>query len=302
MRRLTPEKVEWIIQAKRRGEGVKYIAWSQGVSERWVKALWRKFKETGEVPVARPSGRPKKAFTMKEVDAIIEAHQATDLGAVHLEKHLLKHGTKIGHNRIHKVLKATKKAKDEPKKQKPRKWVRYEREHSMSLWHTDWKQLPNGNWFVSFQDDASRKILGYGEFPERNQANVFTVFEEAVERYGCPDQVLSDRGSEFYTNKNEDKTHGTSRFTLRLRELGIQHIVARVNHPQTNGKLERVHGDIEKRWNRFDQDVHKIVSWQNGVKPHMSLKFNRGETPDEAFVRKYPAERVVAAIAPWFWS
>ncbi len=269
---------------------------------RRVQQLWKEHRETGQIPVVRPPGRPKVAFTEAEADAILNAHQATDLAAVHLEKHLLKRGTKIPHNRIHKVLKAAKKAKDEPKKQKPRKWVRYERAHSMSLWHTDWKQLPNGNWFISFQDDASRKILGYGEFPERNQANVFTVFEEAVARYGCPDQVLSDRGSEFYTNKNEDKTHGTSQFTLRLRELGIEHVVARVNHPQTNGKLERVHGDVEKRWNRFDGDIHKIVEWQNGVKPHMSLKFNRGETPDEAFVRKYPPERVLATIAPWFWS
>ena len=128
--------------------------------------------------------------------------------------------------------------------------------------------------------------------------------EEAHTREGQVDHPgeTEGRGSEFYANKNEDKTHGTSQFTLRLRELGIEHILCRVNHPQTNGKLERVHGDIEKRWTRFDADIHKIVSWQNTVKPHMSLKFNRGETPDEAFVRKYPAERVVATIAPWFWS
>lgn len=302
MGRLTPEKVAWVIQAKKRGLGVKETAWSQGISVRRVQQLWKQHRESGRIPVLKPAGRPKKAFTMEEVSTIIDAHQATGLGAILLEKRLLSRGTKIPHNRIHKVLKAAKKAKDEPKKQKPRKWVRYEREHSMSLWHTDWKQLPNGNWFVSFQDDASRKIMGYGEFPERNQANVFTVLEETVERYGCPDQILSDRGSEFYANKNEDKTHGTSQFTMRLRELGIEHIVARVNHPQTNGKLERFHGEIEKRWNFFDADINKIVAWQNTIKPHMSLKFNRAETPDEAFLRKYPAERVLEVVAPWFWK
>jgi putative transposase len=302
MGRLTPEKVRWIIQAKKRGLGAKEVAWSQGVTVRRVQQLWKAHRETGEIPVLRAPGRPKEAFTMDEVNAILDAHQTYDLGAIGLEKILVEQGKKISHNRIHKVLKAAKKAEDEPKKQKRRKWVRYERDHSMSMWHTDWKQLPNGNWFIAFMDDASRFIVNYGEFPERNQANVFVVLDEAIARYGCPDEILSDRGSEFYANKNADKTHGTSQFTLRLNELGIKHIVARVNHPQTNGKLERFHGEIEKRWKRWDGDVRKIVDWHNHLKPHMSLKFNRAERPAQAFVRKYPPERVVQSIAPWFWS
>lgn len=29
----------------------------------------------------------------------------------------------------------------EPRKQRKRKWVKYERRHSMILWHTDWFRL-----------------------------------------------------------------------------------------------------------------------------------------------------------------
>jgi hypothetical protein len=44
------------------------------------------------------------------------------------------------------------------------KEARYEREHSMSLWHMDWKQLLDGRWWIAAMDDASRLIVSYGVF------------------------------------------------------------------------------------------------------------------------------------------
>ncbi len=40
------------------------------------------------------------------------------------------------------------------------------------------------------------------------------------------------------------KKKGPSKFEKKLVDLDIKHILARVNHPQTNGKLERLHGEI----------------------------------------------------------
>jgi len=56
------------------------------------------------------------------------------------------YGVKLPHNRIHMILKEAGRALPQPGKQVRRKWVRYEREHSMSLWHMDWKQLSDGRW------------------------------------------------------------------------------------------------------------------------------------------------------------
>jgi len=39
--------------------------------------------------------------------------------------------------------------------QKRRRWVRYEHEHSMSVWHMDWKQLRDGRWWIAVTDEAS---------------------------------------------------------------------------------------------------------------------------------------------------
>ena len=53
-------------------------------------------------------------------------------------------------------------AETHPEKGKRRKWVRYEREHSGSLRHTDRKLLDDGRRFLCCEDDASGFVTGYG--------------------------------------------------------------------------------------------------------------------------------------------
>ena len=38
--------------------------------------------------------------------------------------------------------------------------MRYERKHANIMWHTDYKGLDDGNWFMSYLNDASRFITG----------------------------------------------------------------------------------------------------------------------------------------------
>ncbi len=54
-----------------------------------------------------------------------------------LQKILRGKGYNISKNKIHEVLKLGY-ARKEKNKKKRKKWIRYERKHSMELWHTDW--------------------------------------------------------------------------------------------------------------------------------------------------------------------
>ena len=72
---------------------------------------------------------------------------------------------RISHNRIHMYLKAADLAHEDPKKKKRRKWVRYERKHSLSAGHIDWHESGWSDLKVCvIIDDASRMILAGGEF------------------------------------------------------------------------------------------------------------------------------------------
>jgi len=64
-------------------------------------------------------------------------------------------------------------------KKKRRKWVRYERKHSMSLWQGDWKRLGE-KWIIAFMDDASRLITCYGVFDSATTENTIKVLKNSL--------------------------------------------------------------------------------------------------------------------------
>ena len=77
--------------------------------------------------------------------------------------------------------------------------------------------------------------------------------------------------------------------------MGIHQILARVKHPQTNGKLERLHGEIQPKLPEFEailmrkrDPIDLFMQWYNYDRPHMPL--NRDERGDAspAFVRRMP--------------
>jgi hypothetical protein len=85
--------------------------------------------------------RKKLELTANEESIILDAHEEYKVNALALEKVIDRYyKMHIPHNRIHQVLKINDKSKDEPNKQKQRKWVRYERKHSLSLVHVDWHE------------------------------------------------------------------------------------------------------------------------------------------------------------------
>ncbi len=197
-----------------------------------------------------------------------------------------------------------------------RKWVRYERAYSNSMWHADYKLLDDGRWLVAYQDDASRLIVGHGVFDRATAENAASVLESAVSRHGKPASVLTDHGSQFYASE-EPRIRGSAAFEKKLVQLGISHRLARAGHPQTNGKLGRFYGELQRKLPIFvaascgiatkaspgggdahmggpfctarpRDPVERFVDWYNNDRPHMSLDWSKRETPAQAHARKMP--------------
>jgi transposase InsO family protein len=89
-------------------------------------------------------------------------------------------------------------------------------------------------------DDFSRFILGFRLCTETSIDLVIGLFEEAIDRYGKMEEVLSDRGFVFYSWR------GVNRFERYLEVEGIDHTHARPHHPQTLGKIEACNKQIQK--------------------------------------------------------
>ena len=287
MGKLTRREVFWITKELGKGSSVYFIAKMRGISQRWVRHIRALYEKTGETPVFKKTGRKAVPTSEEERNLIIETWKEYPLNALNLEKYfMIKLKRKISHNKIHKVLKEEGKAIDEPKKQQRRKWVRYERKHTNSMWHVDWTELPDRSYLIVYEDDASRFIVGYGIFEAATMENALKVFKKAVKAYGYPKQLLSDNGMQFRFNEAFDRdTDVENKFQKSMKQMRVKQIFTRVHHPQTNGKLERLFHTIKRLIVHFGT-VERAVEFYNFKRPHMSLDFDTLETPYQAFIRK----------------
>jgi putative transposase len=286
MRKLNQQKIRWIINQIDKGKRSTYrIAKIQKITPRWARELHQRFHKIHRYPYPKKPGRKPKPISKEEKKIILETRQHHPLSAVTLEKILDSQGTHIGHNRIHKILKNEGLTKDEPHKQRRRKWVRYERRYSNSLWHADWFEEQQEQ-IILFEDDASRLITGYGIFPKANMKNTNQVLKQAINNYGIPKQMMTDHGTQFTSLPRETcPDPQQNMFQQLLKQYGILHIKARIKHPQSNGKVERAGQTIQqlrKHFPNWDETVH----YYNFKRPHSSLENGHLRTPYQAFLDK----------------
>jgi len=294
--KLNERRVHWLIRQKQKGVTSKDLAVTMKLSRRRVEQIWKRYRDTGQEPlVGAKMGPPTKPFNAREAEIVKEAHQRYRFGARMLEKIIRKvYKVRISHNRIHMYLLVADLAGKEPNKQKRRKWVRYERKHSMSAGHIDWHEDERtGIKVCVIEDDASRKILAGGEYSEINTENSLRVLRQLVDEYWwfCPlRELILDHGSEFGAHRIHEDGSWNSEFKDGLEKYGIKPILARVKHPQTNGKLEKWF-DTYRRFRWDFGSFQEFIDWYNN-RPHGSLDFDRLETPEKAFWRKIPLEAV----------
>lgn len=312
---LNVSKVRWIAREKLKGNLTnRQIAESMNVSVSCVQKTARRYKgvKPADIIYPRPTGRPASSLPgRREHSTVLAVKGNARHGARKMEDEIEKRiGIHIPHNTIHRVLRDEELAERNPKMSRRRKWVRYERRYSNSMWHTDYALLSDGRWFLAYMDDASRFITGYGVFTNATGSNAIKVLHEAMARYGRPASILTDRGIQFYANESKSRKRGETEFEKELVRMDIRHILARVNHPQTNGKLERFHRELKRHLPSFEEEstmsgtgrggtfggpfytagprdpVERLVDWYNNERSHDSLDVDSGETPAGAFARK----------------
>ena len=219
-RKLSEEKVVWVVKARESGLAARDIASTQNITVRRVEQLYAQYRESGEIPSLKKAGRKRIEIPIEERNAIIEASRKFGVGACYLVS-ILKRDYGIdetNHMRVYSVLKEEGLLYNTARTRFKRKWIRYEREHSNSLWHVDWHEMKSsvyrGKWLVIYEDDASRYILGYGVFDSPSSENAVSVLKEAIREHGRPASILSDRGTSFYAVEAETKTKGLTEFEL----------------------------------------------------------------------------------------
>ena len=284
--KLTKGKLLETIRRKNEGYTTYQARKIAGISIRRVNQVWQLYRQTGRLPeIGKQAGRPAKPIQEWEISMVKAAYAKYRISASTLEPIIQRdHGKHIPHNRIHAILLQQGLAQRFKKVVRKKKWIRYERKHSLTAVHIDWHQRgEDGIWVFKVEDDASRALLAMVECDSPTVEKSIEGMKIAMQ-YGRIRQCISDHGTQFTSNND-----GESRFKAFLDANGIQQILCRIKHPQSNGKVERLFWTYEHHRDSFpDQEAYR--HWYNHIRPHRSLAFERLETPWQAFQRKMRTE------------
>ena len=282
MYKLTFKKRVWIVKKKLAGISTSKICLAQKVSRMTVSKLMSVYKQYDWDGLKdHKTGRPETILHQTAVEIILDIRRRYRYGACHIEQILKRKGFTISHRQIEKVLVRNGMVVPNIKKQKPRKWVRYELPNPNDMWHTDWSYDPfTGHNLSVYIDDRTRLITCYGVFKRQTTENSLALLYSGMAEYGKPKSVMTDHGSQYYgTHPNSKQENHIFRATLNV--LGIKHSLARVNRPQTNGKVERFFRTYKEEYitNTFSS-LNEFIKHYNEVRLHMSLHY---KTPKEVW-------------------
>lgn len=149
------------------------------------------------------------------------------------------------------------------------KFVKYEWPKPNMLWHTDWTSCPfTGKQMIAFIDDHSRFIVHAEYFENATTENTLLAFSNAIQKYGKPEAILTDNGTQFTPARGE-----IGPFTRWCEERNIKHILGRVHHPQTNGKIERWFGTYKIEYDERFHCLDEFVKFYNEERIHQGINY-----------------------------
>lgn len=282
MYKLTYEKRVWIVKQYQRGMAIDRIALAQRIHRRCIYQILKKFEEYGRDGLRdQRTGRSETVLNPRAEIIILDLRRRFGYGACRIEFILKDRGFGISHRQIEKVLIRNHLVLPNIKKQRPRKWVRYQLPNPNDMWHTDWSYDPYTQENLGvFLDDRTRIITSFGLFTRASAENTIELLKAGILRYGKPKTIMTDHGPQYYANHPNADQHKTQ-FRITLDALGIKHYLARINRPQTNGKVERFFLTYKTEYATGTfSSLAQYIRHYNEKRPHMSLNY---KTPREVW-------------------
>lgn len=243
---------------------------------------WRSKLETlgkeAFLAYAPPSkGRGEKRITEEQEKAIFDAWKRfPGFGPSQVRGQLRRQGVTVSTRTATRVMKANG-YKGRAKKDKGKDCLRFEASRPLELVQVDvleWFVHKAKVYLLMLLDDFSRFIVGWRLLEETSTDAVVALVQEAMDRHGKMEEILSDRGFIFYSWR------GINRFERYLEEESIHHTHARPHHPQTLGKIEALNQRIQKELLRRETfgsvaeartAIGKWVEMYNNRRTHQGL-------------------------------
>jgi transposase InsO family protein len=145
------------------------------------------------------------------------------------------------------------------------------------MWQADithWRLGGGGHAeILNMIDDHSRLFLASRAFPTTKAADVVDVFRSAIDLHGAPAALLCDNGAVFTATPRGGKVL----LQVEMERLGITAKNSRPYHPQTCGKVERLHQTLKrylakqvaaKTLVELQGQLDAFCHYYNAIRPH----------------------------------
>jgi transposase InsO family protein len=288
----------------REGRRVAELARVHGVHRSWLYKLLGRYRAHGESGLAPRSRRPHRSPTAllpEVIEEIIRLRadllaQGLDAGALTIQWHLeRRRGRAPSVSSIVRVLRRRGLVVPQPHKRPRSSFIRFVAALPNQLWQIDathWSLAEErAVEILNIIDDHSRLVVASVAFDTVKAADVVAVFHDAAQRCGYPAALLSDNAAVFSGGSRQGKVLLES----ELERLGIRPSHARPYHPQTCGKVERLH-QTQKRWlakqppaatlEELSAQLDRFRVHYNAHRPHRAIG---RRTPQEVFDAKVKA-------------
>ena len=281
------------------------VARDYGVSRRWVQILVARYLAEGEAAFEPRSRRPHTSphQTSQPVeDAIVDwrkrlTEAGHDAGAETIAWHLRQQaGSAPSVATIWRILSRRGFVTPQPHKRPRSSWHRFASDLPNECWQADITHWPlaggAGAEILNILDDHSRLLAGSTTRAVFKAGDIVADLRTAMARYGRPERMLTDNGAVF---TGLYRGRGWVALERELTALGIAHRHCRPYHPQTCGKVERLHQTL-KNW-LARQDPATTTGGLQAQLDAFTAYYNTGR-PHRAIGRRTPQAAWKAGPAP----
>ena len=279
------QRVQFVVAASRQEKPFIQLCQEFGIS-RPTGMLWReRYQQSGLAGIAERSRRPQRSprQTSGELEQrVVEVRRRyPDWGARKLQVLLARERVELTRSTIHRILLRHDLIRESQRHRQALQ--RFERGTPNELWQMDFKSPKGWNAPIgplSVLDDHSRYLLVLRATWSTRAELVREQLENAFVSYGVPQAMLMDHGIPWWSTLAPG---GMTGLTLWLMKQGIELHWSGMRHPQTQGKVERFHGELERALQARGAPRKEPQAWldefrweHNHVRPHEALGM---ETP-----------------------
>jgi transposase InsO family protein len=286
------------------GRSAREVAEAHGISKSWIYELIGRYRAGGYEALEPRSRRPwtcPHAISPEVVVAIRSLraelqNQGHDCGPATIAYHLAQCMESVpSRATIWRILKREGLIAPQPQKRPRCSLIRFQADLPNEMWQADithWR-LADGNdvEVLNLIDDHSRLLLRSEVYLTIKARDVVDTFHKTAQLHDLPASLLSDNGAVFTGSYRGGKVLLES----ELERLGVLFKNSRPYHPQTCGKVERLHQTLKRylakqppprTLSELQGQLDAFTHYYNDIRPHRALD---GRTPLQAYSARVKA-------------